>query len=171
MNERELVILSQSGDKDAFAQLYSLYKDKLYRYALYRLENKDDAEDAVGDAVYSAFYQLGKLKKPEAFSAWIFRILYCSCAEIIKARAARRNMKDINEVAEKLTYDMENTVNKTELSQALGILKEDEREIVLLSVVTGLNSKEIGKICDMTAGAVRSKLSRSLKKMRNFLEG
>ncbi len=171
MNERELVLLSQSGDKDAFAQLYTLYKDKLYRYALYRLENQDDAEDAVSDAVYSAFYQIGQLKKPESFSAWIFRILYCSCAEIIKSRAERRKLKDINDMTEKLSYDMENTVNKTELSQALSILKPDEREIVLLSVISGLNSKEIGKICDMTSGSVRSKLSRSLSKMRNFLEG
>ena len=171
MNEKELVILSKSGDRNAFSELYSLYGDKLYRYALYRLENKEDAEDAVGNAVYSAFYQIGRLKKPEAFSAWIFRILYFSCGEIIKARSERRKMVDINDVSEKLTYDMDNTVNKTELQQALDILKEEEREIVLLSVVSGLKSNEIAKICDMTPGAVRSKLSRSLAKMRNFLEG
>lgn len=171
MNEKELVMLSKSGNREAFSQLYSLYSNKLYRYAFYRLENREDAEDAVSDAVYSAFYQIGRLKKPEAFSAWIFRILYCSCGEIIKARVKRRNMADINEMSEKLTYDIENTVIKTELSQALDILKDDEREIVLLSVVSGLNSKEIAKICDMTSGSVRSKLSRSLAKMREFLEG
>ncbi len=171
MNEKELVLLSKGGNKEAFSELYSLYKDKLYRYAFYRLENRQDAEDAVSDAVYSAFYQIGRLKKPEAFSAWIFRILYVSCGEIIKARAKRRAMADINDMSEKLTYDMEETVNKTELQQALDILKDDEREIVLLSVVSGLNSKEISKICDMTPGSVRSKLSRSLAKMREFLEG
>ena len=171
MNEKELVLLSKGGNKEAFSELYSLYKDKLYRYAFYRLENRQDAEDAVSDAVYSAFYQIGRLKKPEAFSAWMFRILYFSCGEIIKARAKRRAMADINDMSEKLTYDMEETVNKTELQQALDILKDDEREIVLLSVVSGLNSKEISKICDMTPGSVRSKLSRSLAKMREFLEG
>ena len=50
------------------------------------------------------------------------------------------------------------------------MVKDDEKEIVLLSVVAGFSSKEIGKIVDMTSGAVRSKLSRSLKKMRDFLE-
>ena len=171
MNEKELVLLSKSGDRNAFSELYSLYSDKLYRYALYRLDDEHDAEDAVSDAVYSAFYQIGKLKKPEAFSAWLFRILYCSCCEILKARSERRKMADINDMSEKLTYNMDSEINKTELRQALDILKDDEREIVLLSVVSGLKSKEVAKICDMTPGAVRSKLARSLAKMRNFMEG
>ena len=171
MDEKKLVLLSKGGDREAFSKLYNLYSDKLYRYAFYRLENREDAEDAVSDAVYSAFYRIGGLKKPEAFSAWIFRILYCSCNRIIKARVNRRNMVDINEMSEKLSYGLEETINKTELQQALGILKDEEREIVLLSVVSGLNSKEIAKICDLTSGSVRSKLSRSLTKMREFLEG
>lgn len=169
MDEKQLVLLSKRGDKEAFSKLYSLYKDKLYRYAFYRLENREDAEDAVGDAVYSAFYQIGSLKKAEAFSAWIFRILYCSCNNIIKTRMKRRNMLDINDMKDKLTYDMQNEIDKTELQQALSILKDEEREIVLLSVVSGLKSNEIAKICDLTAGSVRSKLSRGLSKMREYL--
>lgn len=171
MDEKQLVLLSKSGDREAFSQLYEMYKDKLYRFAFYRLENKEDAEDAVSDAVYSAFYQIGGLKKAEAFSAWIFRILYCSCNRIIKARINRRNMLDINDMSEKLSYDMNEEIEKTELQQALSALKDEEREIVLLSVVSGLNSKEIAKICDVAPGTVRSKLSRSLAKMRKYLEG
>ena len=40
--------------KDEFCKQYGMCKDKLYRYALYRLGNPDDAEDAVSDAVLSA---------------------------------------------------------------------------------------------------------------------
>jgi RNA polymerase sigma-70 factor (ECF subfamily) len=56
-----------------------------------------------------------------------------------------------------------------ELAEALAILKDDEREIVLLSVVAGLTSNEIAKHTLLQPGAVRSKLSRSLAKMREFL--
>ena len=56
-----------------------------------------------------------------------------------------------------------------ELSEALDILSDDEREIVILSVVAGLSSKEISDLTGLTAGSVRSKLSRSLTKMREFL--
>ena len=54
--------------------------------------------------------------------------------------------------------------------QALEHLDKDERESVFLAVLGGLKSKEIARIKNMTAGSVRSKLSRSLSKMRTFLE-
>lgn len=171
MEEKQLVIYARAGDKQAFVALYSQYKERLYRYAYYRLGNAADAEDAVSDCVLSAFRQIGKLRKPEAFTAWLFRILYCSCATLIEAQAAQRRMAEINSLPQKPSTDMQAVIEKTELQEALAILTEEEREIVLLSVVSGLSSKEIATVTDFTAGSVRSKLSRSLAKMRNFLEG
>ena len=171
MNEKELIALAKSGNKDAFAELYGLYKDRLYRYAFYRLQNESDAEDAVQDCIVPAYIQIGALKKTEAFPAWIFRILYCTCAAQIRRQEMLRKNSNIDDLENQLFDDSaEQTALKTELQNALNILKDDEKEIVLLSVVAGFNSGEIGRITDMTSGAVRSKLSRSLKKMRDFLE-
>lgn len=169
MDERQLVIKAKAGDKDAFCTLYSIYKDKLYRYALYRLGIPEDAEDAVSDCVVSAYKQIGNLKKAEAFSAWLFTILRLSCNAYITRQAQSRSTADIDALTNLKGDDLESTINKTELQQALDILKDDEREIVLMSVVLGLSSREISKISDLTSGAVRSKLSRSLNKMREFL--
>ena len=58
----------------------------------------------------------------------------------------------------------------TELCEALEKLNPKEKELVLLSAVAGFNSKEIANVLGMTSGGVRSQLSRSLKKMRKFLE-
>ncbi len=171
MDEKQLVIYARAGDKQAFVALYSQYKDRLYRYAYYRLGNVADAEDAVSDCMLAAFRQIGKLRKPEAFAAWLFRILYCSCVTLIEAQAAQRTMVALNGLPHEPSTDMQAVIEKTELQEALAILTEEEREIVLLSVVSGLTSKEIAAVTDYTAGAVRSKLSRSLTKMRNFLEG
>ena len=48
MNEK-LVNEAIAGSKEAFCSLYGQYKDKLYRYALYKLRDPDDAEDAVSE--------------------------------------------------------------------------------------------------------------------------
>lgn len=170
MDEKQLVKYARAGDKQAFVALYSQYKDRLYRYAYYRLGNAADAEDAVSDCVLSAFRQIGKLRKPEAFTAWLFRILYCSCSSLIAAQAAQRQMVELNRLPQEPSTDMQAAIEKTELQEALAILTDEEREIVLLSVVSGLTSKEIAAVTDFTSGTVRSKLSRSLAKMRNFLE-
>ncbi len=170
MDEKSLVQLSQTGDKDAFAALYGMYKDRLYRYAYYRLENPDDAEDAVQDCVLAAYIQISSLKKAEAFSGWVFRILACVCNAKIKQQILVKKNRSIDDMAYELAAPAhECTIERTDLQSALSRLKEDEREVVLLSVVAGCTSKEIAKITDMTAGAVRSKLSRSLKKMKDFL--
>jgi RNA polymerase sigma-70 factor (ECF subfamily) len=56
-----------------------------------------------------------------------------------------------------------------ELAEALSQLNEEERNIVLLSIIGGLSSSEIASLTGLTPGSVRSKLSRSLAKMREFL--
>ncbi len=58
---------------------------------------------------------------------------------------------------------------QVELVDVLSRLSDEEREIVLLSVVSGLNSNEVAEITGLRPGTVRSKLSRSLAKMRSYL--
>ena len=96
MNESELTKSAIAGDSGAFCDLYDLYRVRLYRYAYYRLRDRDDAEDAVSSCVLSAWEQIGKLKDPEAFPAWIFRILRGSCAGIIKTQIDRKKIIPIS---------------------------------------------------------------------------
>lgn len=168
--ETELVKAAIAGDRSAFCELYDQYRSRLYRYAVYRTGNREDAEDAVSSCVLSAWEQIGKLKSPEAFPAWIFRILRGSCSSVIK---------DIIQVKDDLPEDAldskaaENGFDADAhlmLVEALDTLPEDSREMVLLSVVGGLKSGEIGEIFGMPQGTVRSRVSRSLAAMREVLE-
>lgn len=170
MNQKDLVNKAKQGDKDAFCTLYNLYKDKLYRYAYYRLGNADDAEDAVADTIVSAFEQIKLLKNANSFSSWIFKIHHLTCSKYIKSQITQRETVNIADLENSNSFSQSMSNDKTELSEALNQLKADERELVLLSVVAGLSSKEIARITDLASGSVRSKLSRTLAKMRNFLE-
>ena len=107
----------------------------------------------------------------KAFASWIFRILSACCNKLIKQQIDRRN-----EIPEEMV-DVSNALAAASridqaliLQEALQKLSDDERNIVLLSVVSGLTSKEIAEITGMTAGSVRSSLSRSLTKLRGYLE-
>ena len=168
MDERILVKRAVLGEREAFAGLYTLYKDRLYRYAYFKLGRESDAQDAVSDCVVKAFENIKSLRSEKAFPAWIFKILYRTCAEILSRRSAEQECEDIINLAEK-----ENTSSPhlaPELSEALALLKSDDRDIVLLAVIAGYNSREIAKITGKKPSTVRSRLSRSLAKMREFLE-
>lgn len=168
MEEKVLVKLAKNGDKQAFCDLYLMYKDRLYRYAYLKLGNRDDALDAVSSCITNAYTSISTLKNEKAFSAWIFKILYRSCSQYVKEQIAQRTTDSIDNMIYEPSYTL--SIDAPELNEALAQLKDEERDIVLLSVVAGFNSKEIARLKDIPATTVRSKLSRALSKMRSFLE-
>lgn len=168
MNTDQLVKNAINGDRDAFCALYSEYSQKLYRYALYKLQNPQDAEDAVSDTIVAAYQQIGNLRKPGSFSAWIFRIMNATCTKYIDNQAKLRQTQDIDQWQTNYQLVTEFNPKTEELIEALNSLSQQEQNVVLLSIVAGLSSKEIARLLDMTPGSVRSKLSRSLEKMKKF---
>ena len=168
MDER-LINEAIAGSREAFAELYGSYKDRLYRYALYRLGSPEEAEDAVSECVLAAWKSIGSLRSSRAFGSWIFRILSNCCASRIKdAISSRENIgRAIRECG--FTPEGSSPSLAVEMNEALAKLSGQEREIVLLSVIAGMNSSEIADQTGLPAGTVRSKLSRSLAKMREFL--
>lgn len=169
----ELVTLAKKGNAEAFGELYELYYKEMYCYACYVTGSEDFAQDAVADTVLSAYEQIKSLKNPKAFKGWLFRILCASCKRYYTE----------NEKKKSLVYLDDENGGKTEpisgggmelsleLKKALETLSNEEREIVLLSVLGKYRSHEIAQILDCPPSTVRSKLKRSLEKLRTVLSG
>ena len=193
MSELELTKAAISGSRDAFCDLYDMYRVRLYRYAYYRLRDENDAEDAVSSCVLSAWEQIGKLREPEAFAAWIFRILRGACGRVIKDQIDRKKIIPLNMTGNAESSEDEDAGKSYEASssgpdqtsdsadapdpeksailmEALSTLDEENREMVLLSAVGGLTGKDIGEMYGMPQGTVRSRLSRSFAAMRKLME-
>lgn len=166
--EEKLISEAIAGSKEAFCSLYGEYKDRLYRYALYRLGDPTEAEDAVSDCVLAAWRSIGSLRSEKAFGSWIFRILSNCCAskirEMIEMRGKLEHIRSEGASAVSAPPSL-----SVELNEALSQLKEEDRNIVLLSIIGGLSSTEISSLTGLAPGSVRSKLSRSLARMREFL--
>lgn len=198
MDEKKIIHLDKY-DVDAFCRMYEQYKDRLYRYAFYRLGNAQDAEDAVSECVLSAYRQIRQLRDAGAFQAWIFKILSAVCAKLISQQSERRKTVSLDAAASPdrseavtLQSDLtaavvritsanaagltiqdpaETVVLRLDLQRALEQLEMEEKEIVLLSLVAGFTSQEIAQMTGSRPGTVRSKQSRSLAKMKAYLEG
>ena len=170
MTQKELVKLAQQGNHDAFCALYDERKTALFRYAYYRLGSVEDAQDAVSDTVLSAFLQIKEVRNPSAFNVWLYKILSASCNKYIKNQVDSRQKVDIETLVNITSNEKIPDGTTTDLIHALDTLSDSDRQIVLLSAVSGFNSKEIAKITGLTSTAVRSRLSRALSKMRSILE-
>lgn len=154
-------------DANAFAERYSaIYRD-LYRYALCLVGSAAEAEDAVGEAVVSAFRARDGLRNDQAFRSWMFQILTNECRRRLKRRSA---------LAETMPVDpaqAEPGLGAAEallVREAMAALPEEDRCVVSLAVVGGYSSAEIGVMLTMSASAVRSRKKRSLAKLAALLK-
>ena len=170
---KELVTLAKNGDAEAFGELYELYYKDMYCYACYVTGSESLAQDAVSDAVLSAFRQIKALKKAEAFKGWLFKILCASCKRYYTEEQKKKTLVYLDDenggFSEPASF--ESVELSVELRRALDDLSADEKEIILLSVLGNYRSHEISEILDIPPSTVRSKLKRSLAKLRTALGG
>ena len=160
-----LVEQAKKKDTEAFAKLYELVYQDMYRFALYTLKNPQDAEDVVSDTVIDAYESIKKLRNADAFKGWIFRILSNKC---------RRKIKDYVNKTTELPEELSTKGDFTEdvaTREAFMRLDDDERLIISMSVFAGYSSREIGAILKKSDNTVRSDKSRALKKMEQMLNG
>lgn len=171
MTITQLVTQAQAGSRAAFGELYESLAGDLYRMALYTLGSQQDAEDAVADTFTEAWKGIKNLREPEAFRSWMFRILSARCKRQVAQIVTRKKEIDLDSYYETAEEAAPETVTRrAELSEALGTLSPEERQIVLLSVLERYTMREIAGMLGLPQGTVSSKLSRSLHKLRKFLQ-
>ncbi|MEG0546615.1 MAG: RNA polymerase sigma factor [Oscillospiraceae bacterium] len=166
---KDLLLKAQSGDCDAFGEIYSLYAKQLYLYALKYLGNTYDAEDAVSECVIKVFKSVKSIKSPEKVKAYFFKAL----SNTAKTMLSQNSLKLVDELDENVKSEEcleDSMLLSYDIQNALKTISEEEKTIVLLSAVGGFNSKEISKIIDVPAVTVRSKLSRAFLKLRKEIE-
>lgn len=167
----ELVTLAKEGSAEAFGELYELYYKEMYCYACYVTSSEILAQDAVSDAVLSAFKQIKSLKNEKAFKGWIFKILCATCKRYYTENQKKKSLAYLDDDETNFTEpaSLDNMELSVELKSALESLTEEEKEIVVLSVLGNYKSHELADILDIPPSTVRSKLKRSLAKLRTAL--
>jgi RNA polymerase sigma-70 factor, ECF subfamily len=171
-----LVQKVQDGDQDAFAVLYDIFVDPLYRYVYYRV-HKDEAEDIVETLFLKIWQNIKRYsKKPgSSFSSWAFRIAHNLVVDYYRAAEGKRT----EELSDFLPDDSrdhnplkntERALDKEMLHEALDYIPEQYREILIYRFINELENKEIAKILGKTEGNLRILQFRALKSLRKQLE-
>lgn len=168
-NEATLLIeRSKQGDTQAFSKLYSIYAEDLFRFAVYMTGTKEDAEDAVQEAIFSAWRNIHTLKESEHFKQWLFKILSNRCKTDLMKKNKRPDLLPVEDY-DFLLGGEEFSFDGTELKEALSFLTPPDGEIVIMSVIGGFKSNELSDIFNMPAATVRSRQKRALEKLKSVL--
>lgn len=164
------IAAAKQGDARAFGKLYETIYADLFHFALYRLGSREEAEDAVQETALEAFRGIHGLKNPEAFRSWMFSILSARCNRHIALLIRRRNETPVEELRLSAEDFAPEADDACRLREAIAALPDEDRQLVLLAVVGGFSGKEIAAIMQRPPGTLRSRLHRTLKKLRAVLE-
>lgn len=147
-----------------FARKYEEVYQDMFRFALYTLKNRQEAEDVVSETVLYSWKGIRTLKNEDAFRAWIFRILATKCRQKLKSYLNR-----MEELPEDLAWRERDTSEDMDVRAAFYRLHDEERLVLSLNLFAGYSGREIAEMLDMNDNTVRSLKSRALKKMEQML--
>jgi RNA polymerase sigma-70 factor (ECF subfamily) len=157
------------GDADAFSSLVDASLNRQYAVAALILRDGDRAQDAVQEALVSAWRDLRSLRDPGAWDAWLYRLTVRACYRL--ARSERRR----SVVEQNLSLDPEVPVledmtvwvmERDRLERRLSDLPIDHRAILVLRFYLDLPLATAAGILDIPIGTAKSRLHRSLEAMR-----
>ena len=160
-----------SGDCEAFGELYSTFLDRIYRYVFYQVKNKMTAEDITEEVFIKAWKAIGSCKgKEKTFSAWLYRIAHNSVIDMFRQREKEQSI-DMDTIAELSNpeLELEKETNRHELLNEIAELPPNQKQVIILKFIEGLDNDEIGQIMGKNQGAVRILQMRALNKLRDRL--
>jgi RNA polymerase sigma factor (sigma-70 family) len=172
LNDEELLKQVGTGDEDAFRQLYHNTDRTVYSFILSILKNPQDAEEVMQETYLKIWTSAASYHSQGKPLAWIFTIARNLCYMRFRdqKRQADMGLDDLNgEETGELCLPLENLADAMVLRSALEILKEDERQIVLLHASAGLKHREIASNLQMPLATVLSKYNRAIKKLKQYL--
>jgi len=172
--DKELLKRALAGDISAFEELVGSNEKRIYNLCYRMMKNEQDAQDMAQEALIKAWKSLRKFNLKAAFSTWLYKIAVNTCLDELRKR--KNNTQSIEDLKEKghtikdeKNIDFENKSDlRYELNQAMDKLEPKEKIIIVLKDVQGYSYDEIGEILGCPVGTVRSRLSRSRKKLANI---
>lgn len=165
MDIENLVRLAQKGEDNAFYELISLNKEKMYVTAYAYVNNKEDALDIVQESVYKAYTSIKKLKEPKFFNTWITRIVINCSIDLVRKNKKLKVSKE-EELMINGAYLEDLKEEKIDLREAINCLDEKYKAVVILKYFHQLTLVEVADTLEMPLGTVKTYLNKALKALR-----
>lgn len=140
--------------------------DSLYRFAWKSLGDGDNAKDMVQQAFVTLWEKRDDVTADKAKS-FLFTVAYRKCMDVHRTRGRTTHAEQLNEnfISEHpKTHDL-----KKILQNALNLLDEQSRNLVLLKDYEGYSYEEIAKVTDLNTTQVKVYLHRARKVLKNYL--
>lgn len=164
-----LVRRAADGDETACAELVAAHYPSMVRAAFVVTGDSDTAREAVQLAWSIAWRRLGGVRDPERVRPWLVAIAANEARHLLKRRHRRTVVELSMGVDDRASVDPADGIALLDLERALRELTPQERGLLAMRYVAGLDSTQIAQASRMSASGVRSRLARLLERLRKEL--
>jgi RNA polymerase sigma-70 factor (ECF subfamily) len=164
----DVVKRCQDGDTRAMETVYIGYKAPLFNLAYRFARNYSSAKDLLQDIFINIFTSIDRLRAPEAFNSWAYRIAINTCISYVRHKGKAREVS-LDEIENADCSKDGDHPMRQHLEQAIQILPPKQKTVFLLHDVQGFTHTEIAEITKLSEGTSKSQLFKARMKIRDYL--
>lgn len=177
LSDSDLLARHVAGEPDAFGELVRRHRDRLWAVAFRTLGDREEAADAVQDALVSAFRAAHTFRGQSAVTTWLHRITVNACLDRVRKAATRKTspiddterLEQLLEPHESAEAPAERRDLHRELLAALATLPAEQRAALVLVDMQGYPVAEAARILDVPTGTVKSRCARGRARLAPLL--
>ena len=185
VSELDLVRRCQAGDTEAFDELVTRYRTRVFSMIYNMVHSEQDAWDLAQDSFFKAWKSIKRFRGNSSFYTWIYRIVMNVTIDWLRKKHVRGAGAEFNDETqlreidpasqtvpktEALPYEtMERGEIRTRIDQAIAQLSPEQRAVILMKEIEGMQYHEIAEALGCSIGTVMSRLFYARKKLQTLL--
>ena len=178
LSDEELLRLIVQRGRDALEVLYDRYAGAVYSLAMHMLRDMGAAEEVTQDTFFNVWRRASSYSSERGkVTAWLFSIGHHRIVDEFRRRRRREQsqvlfdvdlIQQTDESGDPSKYAMAQ-LRRSDIKEALTVLRPEQREVVVLAYYGGLTHSEIAERLEQPLGTVKTRMRLALKKLRNTM--
>lgn len=164
----DVVRRCQDGDTKAMEIVYRGYKSSLFNLARRFSRDSSSAEDLLQEIFIKVFTKIRKLRSPEDFKSWMYRIAINTCISFTRKKGVSKEVF-LDHMAQAYEHEDDSLLVRKYLERAVYHLPPKQKSVFLLHDVQGFTHAEIAGIMKLSEGTIKSQLFKARMKLRKYL--
>jgi len=185
VSELDLVKQCQAGNTEAFDQLVTRYRTRVFAMIYNMVHNEQDAWDLAQDSFVKAWKSIGRFRGRSSFYTWIYRIVMNVTIDWLRKKQVKGAGAEFNDAiqlreiepasrtvpkADPLPHErMEQSEIRARIDNAIAQISPEHRAVILMKEIEEMQYHEIAEALGCSIGTVMSRLFYARKKLQNLL--
>ena len=186
VSELDLVKRCQAGETEAFDELVTRYRTRIFAMIYNMVHNEQDAWDLAQDSFVKAWKSIGRFRGRSSFYTWIYRIVMNVTIDWLRKKQVKGAGAEFNDAiqlkeiepasrtlpkADPLPHErMEQSEIRARIDNAIAQLSPEHRAVILMKEIEEMQYHEIAEALGCSIGTVMSRLFYARKKLQNLLK-